>query len=96
MSDALTGYSTGGAQFTHLYDGTAATPLIGCGIPTMKPREDLTDIGPHDRLRCWQPEPPRGTGHEEQLADHHREELLAALNAVAALRASRGGSDKQL
>lgn len=61
-----------------------------------KPRDDFAENGTYDRLRCDQPEPPRGTGHEEQLADHHREELLAALNAVAGLRISRTSSENQL
>jgi hypothetical protein len=51
----------------------------------MKPRNDVTDGRADDRLRCCrQPEPTRAIAHEGLLADHHREEVLAALDAIAA------------
>jgi hypothetical protein len=48
----------------------------------MEPGEYVTDVGTDHRPRSDQPEPTGPIGREDPLADHHIEEVLAALNAV--------------
>jgi hypothetical protein len=53
----------------------------------MKPRDYRTDTGTDRRPGDRQPEPDAANGHEDPLADHHNEEVLAELSAVRAANA---------
>jgi hypothetical protein len=61
----------------------------------MKALDQLTDAGTDHRPQARQREPTGASAGEEPLADHHAEEVLAALKGVAGLRMSGGDSEDQ-